>query len=92
MVSPFDTAWMLLKENTIPYMEPLNTVASTGEKRPKYVGFKKPLPFNGYYPLQVGLGKQGPKTPLELSNAYRPKGPPPPEGPVGMGDPNIVRQ
>lgn len=81
MASPFDYAWSLLKENTLrvgqPNIEPLDTVASTGEKRPKYIG--GPL---GYTPM--GTYKQGPKTAQQISNSYRPKGPPPPEGPVGM--------
>ncbi len=80
MASPFDYAWSLLKENTLrvgqPNIEPLDTVASTGEKRPKYMS--GPL---GYTPINY---KQGPKTAQQISNSYRPKGPPPPEGPAGM--------
>ncbi len=76
MASPFDYAWFLLKENTLPNIEPVDTVASTGEKQPKYVG---PL---GYTPM--GKYKQGPKTAQQISDTYRPKGPPPPEGPAGM--------
>ena len=76
MTSPFDFAWSLLKENSMQNIEPIDTVASTGEKRPKYVG---PL---GYTPMTNY--KQGPKTAQQISDTYRPKGPPPPEGPAGM--------